>query len=415
MSDMQETSFRGTRLACYVGYITQAVVNNLAPLLFVIFQKEYGISTFTLGNLILLNFATQLLMDALSVKCIERFGYRRMIVAAHLSAAAGLAALGILPLILPQTAVGLAIAVVLYAFGGGMIEVAVSPVVNALPHPQKAAQMSFLHSFYSWGQVLTVVLTTLLLLWMGANSWFYIPLLWAFIPLLNAVAFARVPFAPMQVTSSEEKSKTVFSKRFLLFMLFMLAAGATELTIAQWASLFVEQALGISKVAGDLLGPCLFAVMMGVGRVWYGWFGERVSMARALAWCGGICVVSYLLVALSPVPWLSLLGCALCGLGVSLMWPGTVSLAAGRFPRGGALLFGTLALCGDAGCSLGPWIASGVAALAEKSAIVTAQWGDVPQIGLKIGILVTAVFPLLLWIGTIGYKRRMCDVIKQET
>ena len=384
--------YRTTVRACYVGYVTQAAVNNLAPLFFVIFQKQYGISTWLLGNLILLNFGVQLVTDFLSVHLINRFGYRRMIVIAHASAVLGLIALGMLPRLLPSAYAGLIPAVVLYAFGGGLLEVAVSPVVDALPGEEKESAMSLLHSFYSWGQMAVVLFSTLILSVIGEQYWYWIPVMWAVVPLANMIAFSRVPLADMVTGEESAPKKELFRGPFFLFMLFMLAAGAAELTVSQWASLFAETGLGISKTAGDLLGPCLFALTMGAGRTLYGIYGARWDIRRALLFTGVLCVCSYLLISLSPWPWLSLLGCALCGFSVSLMWPGTVSFAAGRFPKGGALLFGTLALCGDVGCSVGPWLAGSVAAA--------------PGGNLKIGILVCTIFPLLLVAGLLYFWKR---------
>lgn len=393
--------YRSTRRACYAGYSIQAVVNNLAPLLFVIFQKQYGISTLMLGNLILLNFGCQLAVDALSVKLLTRFGYRRMIVLAHISAALGLVFLGVLPAVLPHALPGLIAAVLFYAFGGGILEVAVSPVVEAIPGDRKASTMSFLHSFYCWGQMAVVLLSTGALFLIGEKAWFCIPICWCVLPLCNAVAFARAPM-PHMVTGKEGcGAKRLFQTGvFPLFMLFMLAAGAAELTVAQWASYFAEQGLCISKTAGDLFGPCLFAVTMGGGRLLYGIWGHKWNLHCALQACAVLCVAAYLLITLSPWPWLSLCGCALCGFAVSLMWPGTLSYAAGTFSNGGALMFGILALCGDAGCALGPWIAGGVATVLESARAVSAQDG------LKMGILVTAVFPIAMLIGTLLLDKR---------
>lgn len=384
--------YRATVRACYVGYVIQATVNNLAPLFFIIFQKQYGISTLLLGNLILLNFGVQLVTDWISVRLINRFGYRRIIVAAHASATLGLLALGVLPWLVPSAYMGLIPAVILYAFGGGLLEVAVSPVVDALPGEEKESAMSLLHSFYSWGQMAVVLFSTLILSAIGEQYWYWIPIAWAFLPLVNMFAFTRVPLADMVTGEQSCSPKELFRGTFLLFMLFMLAAGAAELTVSQWASLFAETGLGISKTAGDLLGPCLFALTMGIGRTLYGIYGAKWDIRRSLLATAVLCVFSYLLIALAPWPWLSLLGCALCGFSVSLMWPGTVSFAAGRFPRGGALLFGTLALCGDAGCSIGPWIAGSV----------SAAFGG----NLKIGILVCTVFPLLLVVGLMAFLKR---------
>lgn len=392
-------SYASTMIACYLGYFTQAVVVNIAPLFFVIFQEDYGISTATLSGLILLNFIIQLSVDALSIRLINRFGYRSMSVLAHLAAATGLICLGVLPPLLPYPVVGVVIATLLYAFGGGMIEVVGSPIVQALPNTHKELSMSILHSFYSWGQMLVVLLTTVLLMLIGDCLWFTLPLLWAIVPLINAVLFFRVPFAPM-VTDAGENSGigNILRGVFPLFMLCMLAGGASEIALSQWASFFAERGLGMSKMLGDLCGPCLFALCMGTGRVLYGLFGKKIDLRRTLFCSAVLCAVSYLLVSLSPFAWLSLVGCALCGFSVSLMWPGTISFAAARYPKGGTLLFGILALCGDTGCSLGPWLAGTVAAMFEQS---------VPEKSINIGILSATVFPLLL-IAVI------CILIKKE-
>ncbi len=396
-----KTSYRSTYFACYLGYIVQALVNTLAPLLFVIFQKQYAVSTMTLGNLIFLNFAAQWSMDLLSIRLIRRFGYRTMIVTAHFLAAVGLILLGVLPQILPSAPLALAIAVTLYAFGSGIIEVTVSPVISAIPGEKTAVQLNFLHSFFCWGQMVTVLVSTVALLLIGEQFWYWLPVLWALLPLINAFVYMRVPFAPMVSEEESRGAVKLFSGVFPWFMVCMIAAGATEMTVSQWASMFAENALGISKTAGDLFGPCLFAAMMGLARVLYGTCGKKLRMQYGLLACGILCTVSYLLIALAPQPWLSLLGCALCGFGVSLMWPGTVSEAAGRFPAGGTLLFSVLAFCGDGGCSLGPWLAGLVTGVFENSPVLAARFADPSQAGLKAGILLATLFPLLLTVGSI--------------
>lgn len=387
-------TYKATYFACYFGYIVQALVNTLAPLLFVIFQEQYAVSTITIGNLIFLSFAAQWIMDLLSVKLIRLFGYRTMTVAAFFLAGTGLVLLGTLPLCMSNTAVALGIAITLYAFGSGIIEVTTSPIISAIPGPKTEQKLNFLHFFFCLGQVLTVVVSTAVLLLVGDGGWFWIPIAWAVLPFINAFVYMKVPFAEMVSEEESSSFKELFTGVFPWLMVCMVAAGATEMAISQWASLFAETALGISKTAGDLFGPCLFAVMMGICRILYGMFGEKIHVTHGLFACGIISTVAYLLVALSPVPWISLLSCGLCGFGVGLMWPGTVSKAERWFPKGGTLMFSLLAFCGDGGCSLGPWVTGLVSGLFENAAMSA-------DVGLKAGILVAAVFPLLLTAGSI--------------
>lgn len=387
-------TYRVTYFACYFGYIIQALVNTLAPLLFVIFQEQYAVSTVTIGNLIFLSFAAQWVMDLLSIKLVRAFGYRTMTVAAYLLAGTGLVLLGVLPQVMTNTPLALGIAISLYAFGSGIVEVTTSPVISALPGKPTDVKLNFLHFFFCIGQVLTVVVTTVVLLLFGDGVWYWLPIAWAACPFLNAVLFTKVPFAEMISEQESCRFKELFTGVFPWLMVCMVAGGATEMAISQWASLFAETALGISKAAGDLLGPCLFAVMMGLCRVLYGIFGEKINVSYGLLACGIISTVAYLLVALCPVPIIALLSCGLCGFGVGLMWPGTVSKAERWFPKGGTLMFSVLAFCGDGGCSLGPWVTGIVSGLFENAHFPA-------DVGLKAGILLATVFPLLLTVGSI--------------
>ncbi len=391
--------YRATYFACYFGYIIQGVVNTLAPLLFVIFQEQYKVSTITIGNLIFLSFAAQWMMDLLSVKLIRIFGYRVVTVASYIFAATGLVLLGTLPHVLPNTAIALGIAISLYAFGSGIIEVTTSPIISTLPGKPTDVKLNFLHFFFCLGQVITVVVTTVALLLVGDGAWYLIPVAWAILPLLNAFVYMKAPFAEMVNDKESSSLKELFTGVFPWLMVCMVAAGATEMAISQWASLFAETALGISKTAGDLFGPCLFAVMMGLCRILYGLFGEKINVTHGLFACGIISTVAYLLVALSPVPWVSLLSCGLCGFGVGLMWPGTVSKAEKWFPKGGTLMFSLLAFCGDGGCSLGPWVTGLVSGIAEKFSYSTDE-------SLKLGVLLATIFPLLLTVGSIVLMKK---------
>lgn len=405
-------TYRHTRRACYNAYITQAIVNNLAPLLFVLFQDQFSLSFEEVGRLVLLNFGVQLFADILSVRYVDRLGYRRSAMLAHVFCALGLCALSLLPRLLPDPYLGLVLAVVIYALGGGLLEVLVSPIVDSLPGEEKEAAMSLLHSFYCWGQVAVVLITTLLIRFWGENFWPVLPLLWSLVPLGNLLLFSRVPLAP--IVGQDEAmgiGKLLHSPIFLLALLMMLSSGASELSMSQWSSLFAERGLGVPKLMGDLLGPCLFAILMGTGRALYGVFGSRLKLTLALPLCGGLCICCYLLTVFSPFPLLSLAGCALCGLSVSLMWPGTFSLAAARFPYGGTALFGLLAVFGDLGASLGPWLTGAVSDLSQNLPVIQrlASEGSLPisdlsQIGLRCGLLAAAIFPALLFLGSLLFS-----------
>ncbi|MEU4537012.1 MFS transporter [Streptosporangium sp. NPDC023825] len=404
-----------TRRACYTGYVTQAIVNNLAPLLFIVFQTRYQLPLEMLGRLVLLNFATQLVTDIVAVRFVDRTGYRVPLVLAHVLSALGLVLLAVAPAVSPSPYLGLCVAIVVYAVGGGLLEVLVSPVVDALPSPQegKAAAMSLLHSFYCWGQVAVVAGSTLLLAWIGQDAWQVLPVAWALVPLVNMVAFLRVPLPATVPDEHRTSLRALFgAPAFAAAVVLMLCAGAAELTMSQWSSLFAEEGLGVSKVWGDLAGPCLFAVLMGIGRIVYGLWGERIPLVPAMASCGALATVCYLVVCLSSDPVVSLVGCAVCGLAVSLLWPGTFSLAAARFPLGGAAMFGVLAVFGDAGGAAGPWIAGAAAdASAAAGGFLTTLSAALPGdggSGLRTGLLVATVFPLAVVALTLapGIRKR---------
>ena len=385
-------TYKHTLRACYLGYITQAIVNNLAPLLFIIFQNQYHISFEMIGRLILINFGTQIVADILSVKYVDRIGYRKAAVMAHIFCSIGLMSLGVLPLIMPVPYMGLVIAVMIYAIGGGIIEVLVSPIVEFLPGDEKASAMSLLHSFYCWGQVGVVLLTTLLLKVIGSSYWFVLPILWAFIPLYNIKNFLKVPIIePHEDAPTMSIGELLSTRGFVIALVLMLCAGASEITMSQWSSLFAEKGLQVPKVVGDLLGPCFFAVLMGIGRSIYGIWGHKINLNRALMASGILCVICYAVTIFVQNPFISLLGCAVTGLSVSLMWPGTFSLTSATYPMGGTAMFGMLAIFGDIGAALGPWIAGVVS--------------DAVGLGLKAGLLVAIVFPIMLVIGVMLLKK----------
>ena len=406
---MEKTqNFKSTVFACYRGYITQGIVNNLSPLFFVLFQNKFGISYSLISALILCNFVTQVITDMLSVKYVDRIGYRKSAVIAHALAFLGLVMQGTLPNMLPAPYVGLVLATIVNGVGGGLIEVIISPIVDSCPGDAKASAMSLLHSFYCWGQVGVVLITTLLLRLIGEDLWFIIPILWSLLPLYNLFRFFKVPLMPTVPEEEKTPLKTLFtSKIFLVALLLMLCAGASELAMSQWSSLFAERALGVTKVIGDLLGPCLFAVFMGIGRTIYGVWGEKIHLTGAMVFCAALCILCYLGTALFENPWLSLLSCALCGFSVSLMWPGTFSLTSAAYPKGGTAMFGILAVLGDVGCSVGPALMGAVSGAVSGNAKIAASFPNLTadQLGLKSGMLFSAVFPAFILIGVLLLTR----------
>ena len=382
---------RPTIYACYGGYITQAIVNNLAPLLFLIFRDSFGIPLEQITLLVTVNFLVQLGVDLVAAKVADKLGWRKCLVAAHVSAALGLAGMGILPMVLPPFA-GLLCAVTLYAVGGGLIEVLISPVVEACPTENKAGIMSLLHSFYCWGTVAVVALSTLFLAVFGKDSWQILAMCWAVFPLAVGACFTRVPIYPL---TEEGEGLSIRSlcrmKSFWLFVVLMVAAGASEQAMSQWASAFAESGLGISKTMGDLLGPCIFSVLMGSARVFYAKMSERIDLNSYLIYSGILCVGAYLLASLSPVPALALVGCGVCGLSVGILWPGVFSLAAAEIPKGSTAMFALLALAGDLGCSGGP---------TTVGVLSGAFNGE-----LKTGLLFAIVFPVVMIAGALILKR----------
>lgn len=380
------TNYKPTIYACFVGYIVQAIVNNFAPLLFLTFHKTYEIPLSKITFLITFNFLLQLTVDFVSAIVIDKIGYRVAAVAAHVFATVGLVLLGILPELTPDPFVGLMTAVLIYAVGGGLLEVLISPIVEACPTDNKEAAMSLLHSFYCWGHVGVVLISTVFFATVGIEHWKVLAVFWAVIPLINSVVFMKVPIA--NLLSDGEKGLSikalVCEKAFWIFILLMFCAGSCEQAVSQWASAFAEKGLNISKTLGDLAGTMVFAVLMGLSRVLYSKIGEKVNLHKAMTFCGGLCAVSYLLISLSPIPVFGLLGCGLCGFSVGLLWPGTFSLASAGIPKGGTAMFAFLALAGDLGCSMGPTLVGRVSGV----------FGD----DLQKGILVAIVLPVLLLI-----------------
>lgn len=382
---MKTPTTKHTLYASYLGYITQAIINNLAPLLFITFQTRLHIRLELIALLITINFGVQIITDILAAKYADHIGYRPLVVLAHILSSLGLLGLGVLPYLLSNAYLGIVISVILYAIGGGLIEVLISPIVEALPNEQKEQSMSLLHSFYCWGQVGVVLLSTLYFAMVGITYWYYLPILFAILPLANGILFTQVPLYVLhQDIKPIPVSRLFRMKLFYLFVLIMICAGASEQAMSQWASYFAESGLQVGKTMGDLLGPCSFAIMMGLSRLFYGKFGHQIPLKKFMYLSGFLCILSYLLVVSPTNPILSLLGCSLCGLSVGIMWPGTFSLAANTCPGGGTAMFALFALAGDIGCAVGPTIVGQVSSMSGN---------------LKTGLLVACLFPILLVIG----------------
>lgn len=396
-------NWKSTIYACYRGNFTHAAINNLSPLFFIIYQDKFGLSYTLLASLILFNFCTQIVADTLCVKFVDRIGYRKAAVFSQGMCTLGLVLLASLPNLLPVPFVGLAIASVVCAIGGGIMEVILSPIVDGIPGDAKASAMSMLHSFYCWGQVFVVLATTLILRAIGADLWYIIPLCWALVPLYNLFTFLKVPL--QNTLSAEEKTplKSLFTaKIFIIAMVIMVCAGASELSMVQWSSLFAERALGVPKVLGDLLGPCLFAVFMGIGRVIFGLYGTKIDLFKTLIFSSVLCIGCYIGTALFSIPGLALASCSICGFSVALMWPGTISCSSAIFPKGGASMFGVLAIMGDIGCSVGPAMLGAVSDTVKDSMSIPGLSPD--QVGLKTGMLTGLIFPLILLFGVVAMR-----------
>ena len=390
---VQQRNYKKTLIACYLGFVTQAITANFAPLLFLTFKSAYGIGLEMIALIPVTFYFTQLLIDFAATKFVDRIGYRTCVVASQVLSAAGLASMAILPELIPVPFVGILIAVVLYAVGSGLIEVLVSPIVEACPFENKAGVMSLLHSFYCWGAVGVILGSTLFFSVFGIENWKILTLMWAAVPLYNAFNFVSCPIERLvEDGESMRPGQLLRLPLFWLLILLMVCSGASEISMAQWASAFTESAMGVSKTVGDLAGPCLFAVFMGIARVIYGKMSETLDLVKTMSLCGALCVVCYLTASLSSLPVLGLAGCALCGVSVGIMWPGTISISSQKCPKGGTAMFAFLALAGDLGATVSPAIVGSISNLAG---------GD-----LKTGLLVATVFPLLLILSLIVLSRK---------
>lgn len=386
-------TYRSTMNACFIGYIVQAIVNNFSPLLFITFQDSYGISLSKIAFVISFNFGVQLAVDFLAAGFVDKIGCRRAICAANILSTAGLILLAVLPELLPSPFAGILIAAAVSAVGGGLLEVLVSPIVEACPTDNKEKAMSLLHSFYCWGHLGVVLISTAFFALFGIRNWRVLAFIWAAVPALNTLYFAKVPLCALE--TDEDGGMTmkqlICSKTFLMLALLMVCAGACEQAVSQWASTFAERGLHVSKTVGDLAGPALFALTMGSARAFYGKFGDKIDLRKFMLISGGACITAYLLIALPLSPVVGFVGCALCGASVGIMWPGTFSIAAKKLKGGGTAMFALLALAGDLGCGGGPGYVGIISDMSGGS--------------LNVGIAAALIFPVTLILGILFMKK----------
>lgn len=394
---MTENKYKITVNACFLAYIVQAIVNNFAPLLFVTFQNEFNIPLSKITVLVTVNFLIQLFVDLVSAKFVDKIGYKPSMIIAHFLCAFGLMGLTFLPSVLSNSFAGLLLAVMIYAVGGGLLEVLVSPVVEACPTDNKEKAMSLLHSFYCWGQMGVVLISTLFFSIFNIGNWKILAVIWAFVPIINAFVFMKAPFASLNEEDETGMSILELCKNKLFWILFvmMVCAGASEQGVSQWASAFAEKGLGVSKTVGDLAGPMAFACLMGISRAFYGKFGDKIELDKFMNISAVLCAVSYLVISLVPSNAVSLIGCAVCGLSVGIMWPGSFSKASASIKRGGTALFALLALGGDLGCTAGPGLVG----------FISNRFND----NMKIGFFAGTIFPIVLLIAIY-----MCKKIKRN-
>ena len=397
--------YKHTLAACCAGYVVQAIINNFSPLLYVVFAEELGISLAKISVLITLNFTIQICMDLSGTFLIDKIGFRASVIAANVFAVTGLTALGILPMIMADKFAALLVATVISAIGGGLLEVVVSPIVEAMPK-EEGFSMSFLHSFYCWGHAGVIILSTLFFFAFGVDNWNILAVVWCIVPLFSGILFCFVPMRSLDADGGTGGSiKYLFTKKqFWLLMVVMLAAGASELGMAQWASYFAERGLGVAKALGDILGPCAFAIAMGTTRLLFGIYGVRLKIEKCLAASFSLCIFAYLLTAFSPLPALSLLGCAISGVAVAILWPGSYTLGSEILPLGGTPMFALFALAGDLGCAAGPsligLISDGIS-MGSLPAFIPLISGSIETVGIRTGILLATIFPILAVIASI--------------
>lgn len=390
----KQKNYKKTLAACYLGFVTQAISANFAPLLFLTFKNTYGITLEKIAMIPLVFYLTQLLIDLAATRFADKIGYRTCVVASQVLSSAGLVLTAILPEVLPVPFIGILISVVLYAVGSGLIEVLVSPIVEACPFENKDGMMSLLHSFYCWGAMGVILGSTLFFAVFGVENWRILTFIWALVPLYNTFNFINCPIERLvEDGKSMSISKLLKTPIFWLMIILMVCSGASEATMAQWASAFAESAIGVSKTAGDLAGPCLFAMFMGISRMLYGKFSKKLDLTKVMLTCGIVCAGCYLLASLSTLPILGLAGCALCGSAVGIMWPGSISISSQKCPRGGTAMFAFLALAGDSGAMVSPAVVGSLSEMAGGN--------------LKTGLLAAAVFPVILVFVLLILKKKV--------
>lgn len=395
----KKPNYKKTLIACYLGFVTQAISANFAPLLFLTFKSTYDITLEKIALIPLVFYLTQLLVDFAASKIADKIGYRTCVVASQVLSAVGLVLMAILPDVFPVPFIGILVSVVLYAMGSGLIEVLVSPIVEACPFENKDGMMSLLHSFYCWGAMGVILVSTLFFSLFGIENWKILTFIWALVPLYNTFNFIKCPIERL-VEDGESMgiSKLLKTPIFWIMIVLMICSGASEATMAQWASAFTESAIGVSKTVGDLAGPCLFAMFMGISRVMYGKFSEKLNLTKVMLACGIMCAGCYLLASLSTIPIFGLIGCALCGSAVGIMWPGSISISSQKCPKGGTAMFAFLALAGDMGAMVSPTMVGTLSEMAGGN--------------LKTGLLAATIFPLILVLGLLILNRKFSKTIK---
>ena len=397
----KQKNYKKTLIACYLGFVTQAISANFAPLLFLTFKGTYGISLEKIALIPFVFYFTQLLVDLAATKYADKIGYRTCVVASQVLCAAGLVLMAVLPEILAVPFVGILISVTLFAIGSGLVEVLVSPIVEACPFENKDGVMSLVHSFFCWGSMGVILGSTIFFAIFGIDNWKILACIWALVPLYNAFNFITCPIERLvEDGKSMGIGKLLKTPIFWLMILLMVCSGASEATMTQWASAFTESALGVSKTVGDLAGPCLFALFMGTARTLHGKFSEKLDLAKVMIVSSIMCAGCYLLASLSTLPILGLAGCALCGLAVGIMWPGSISISAQNCPRGGTAMFAFLALAGDLGAAVSPTMVGSISKMA----------GD----NLKTGLMVATVFPVALVFGPLILKKKVGKATSRE-
>ena len=394
-----KVSYKSTVIACYTGYFSQAIVVNLVPIIFIPLRERFGFSYSQLGLLILINFVTQILIDISLSKAADKYGLRIFAVVSHFLCVAGFLLFAFTPYFFAgQEFLGYMVSSVVFSAGGGLLEILLNPIIDAIPAKQKDRAMILLHSFYAWGQAAVVIITTLLLFF-GVNLTVII-LLWAAIPFVNGFIFSKVPIAEKENKENIIKIRQLIKNPiFIIAFIAILFGSASEATMAQWASSFMQKGLGLPKITGDILGICGFAVMLGTGRALYGFYAKKVRLNKILIYSSFAAVICYFVVAVSPFDFLSIAACAVSGLCVSLMWPGTLVIASERLPLAGASMFALLSAGGDIGAAAAPF------ATGNTIDFFISRLGN-EQSGLRLGILLSGLFPLAALIFFAKLKKR---------